>query len=206
MFIFDKTKASSRKQMAIKEVSDDILVLDKNNYRAILEVSSLNFELKSDNEQDIIIDNYSYFLNSLSWPIQILIRTRQLDLDKYLNDLARQLSKEKTTVYIKQFKNYAHFIRSLVRDNRILSRRFFLIIPYSTEAKTEPALIKKQLELRADIVAKGLMRLNMQTKRLSTLEILDLFYSFYSPIEAKNQPLSQTLMSELNKQLIRSTK
>ena len=77
-----KTKASSRAQINIKGVRDGILLLPHNQYRVVLEVSSLNFELKSEEEQDAIIDTYESFLNSVGSNLQILIRTREIDMDK----------------------------------------------------------------------------------------------------------------------------
>src|SRR5258706_6526781 len=82
-----KNKVSSRKQIEIKEVKDDILVLPNNRYCLILETSSINFELKSEAEQDIIIDNFKTFLNSLPFALQILIRVREVDIDSYLEKL-----------------------------------------------------------------------------------------------------------------------
>ncbi|RKV98641.1 MAG: hypothetical protein D8G53_02340 [Candidatus Saccharimonas sp.] len=77
-------KSSARRQIALKGVRDGILLLPQNNYRAILSVSALNFELRSEDEQDAIIDTYESFLNSIGWPIQILVRTREIDMDGYL--------------------------------------------------------------------------------------------------------------------------
>ena len=88
------SKTSARQQIAIKGVRDGILILPGNQYRAILSVSALNFELRSETEQDAIIDTYESFLNSLGWPIQILVRTREIDMDKYLEDLSERLSNE----------------------------------------------------------------------------------------------------------------
>ena len=82
-----KNKSSARNQIAIRGVHSDILILPHDEYRAILEVTALNFELRSDEEQDAIIDTYESVLNSIGIPLQILIRTREIDMDKYLNDI-----------------------------------------------------------------------------------------------------------------------
>ncbi len=82
-----KSKISSRKQIQIKEVKDDILVLPNRQYRMVIETSSINFELKSEEEQDTIIDSFQNFLNSLSTPVQILIRVREVDVDHYLEQI-----------------------------------------------------------------------------------------------------------------------
>ena len=197
-----KTKSGSRNQIAIKGVRDGVLLLPDNQYRVVLQVSALNFELKSETEQDAIIDTYENFLNSLGTNLQILIRTREIDMDKYLEDLTDRLKGESEKIHQKQLKNYDEFIRSLITNNKILTRHFYLIIPYIADSKTEFELIKEQLNLKIDIVGKGMTRLGMHTRELSSLEILDLFYSFYNPIQAKIQPLTEQVLQLIHTALI----
>src|SRR5437762_4112110 len=92
IFLFHKSnkKMSSRQQINIKEVKDGVLILPGNQYRTVIETSSINFELKSDEEQDVLIDSFQNFLNSLSCPLQILIRVREIDVDHYLEDIAKK--------------------------------------------------------------------------------------------------------------------
>ena len=197
-----KTKSSSRAQIAIKGVRDGILILPGNQYRAVLEVSSLNFELKSEEEQDAIIDTYESFLNSVGSSLQILIRTREIDMDKYLEELNERLHGETEKVYKQQLKNYDEFIRSLITTNKILTRHFYLIVPYTATNKTDFELVQEQLNLKLDIVAKGMTRLGMHTKELSSLEVLDLFYSFYNPVQAKIQPLTEQALRLIHTALV----
>lgn len=197
-----KTKTSARSQVAIEGVQNDILILPHGHYRTILQVSALNFELKSEEEQDAIIDTYESFLNSVGTNLQVLIRTREIDMDKYLEDLRERLDGETETVYRKQLTNYDEFIRSLISTNKILTRHFYIIIPYTSPAKTDFELIKEQLNLKTDIVAKGMTRLGMHTRQLSSLEILDLFYSFYSPTQAKVQPLTEQTLQLIHTTLV----
>lgn len=198
-----KTKSSSRKQIAIKGVRDGLLLLPNNQYRAILQVSALNFELKSEQEQDAIIDTYENFLNSIGTNLQILIRTREIDMDKYLGDLAEHLKDEDEPIYQKQLQNYDEFIRSLIANNKILTRHFFLIIPYTSSGKTDFELVREQLNLKVDIVSKGMTRLGMHTRQLSSLEVLDLFYSYYNPVQAKIQPLTEQALSLIHTALVK---
>ena len=197
-----KTKTSARSQVAIEGVQNDILILPHGHYRTILQVSALNFELKSEEEQDAIIDTYESFLNSVGTNLQVLIRTREIDMDKYLEDLRERLDGETETVYRNQLTNYDEFIRSLISTNKILTRHFYVIIPYASPAKTDFELIKEQLNLKTDIVAKGMTRLGMHTRQLSSLEILDLFYSFYSPTQAKVQPITEQTLQLIHTTLI----
>src|SRR5574344_683576 len=97
-----KKKTSSRNQIAIKGVRDGILMLPNNEYRAILQVSSLNFELRSEDEQDAIIETYESFLNSVGTSLQILVRTREIDMDKYLEDINTRREIETVPIYQQQ--------------------------------------------------------------------------------------------------------
>lgn len=197
-----KNKTSARQQIAIKGVRDGILILPNNEYRAILQVSSLNFELRSEEEQDAIIDIYESFLNSVGSSLQILVRTREIDMDKYLADLGERLNDEKEEIYRTQLQNYDEFIRSLITTNKILTRHFYIIVPYKPTGRADFDLIREQLNLKLDIVAKGMMRLGMHSDQLTSLEALDLFYSFYSPTQAKIQPLTEQALQVIRTALI----
>lgn len=197
-----KKKTSSRNQIAIKGVRDGILMLPNNEYRAILHVSSLNFELRSEDEQDAIIETYESFLNSVGTSLQILVRTREIDMDKYLEDLAERLDDETVPIYRTQLENYDEFIRSLITDNKILTRHFYVILPYKVSGKVDFDLVSEQLKIQLDIVSKGLGRLGMHADQLDSLEVLDLFYSFYSPTQAKIQPLTEQALQIIHTALI----
>lgn len=203
MSIFKKSnkKSSSRRQINIKGVRDDILILPGNQYRTYLEISSINFELKSEDEQDAIIETYQSFLNSLSTGLQIIVRVRELDMDKYLADFKNKVDKEKEKVYRDEIRYYTDFVSGLITKNKILSRHFYIVIPLSSK-ENNFEIIKEQISLTIDIVAKGLSRLGMQSRSLSSLEILDLFYSFYSPAQAKRQPLKDQTMRLLTEEYL----
>lgn len=204
MSIFRKSnkKSSSRRQIDIKGVRDGILLLPHNEYRTVLEASSINFELKSEDEQDVLIDIFESFLNSLPCPIQIIVRVRELDMSKYLADLQTRSAGEDEAVYRTQIENYSSFVQSLVTDNKILSRRFYIVIPFSAKG-SEFEAVKEQLTLLNDMVTKGLLRLGVHTRQLSNLEILDLFHSFYNPAQAKSQPITEGVVRLLNSTYVR---
>ena len=183
-----RIKGSARTQIGIKEVKDGILILSDNRLRSILSTSSLNFELQSDAEQDVIIEAFQSFLNSLTMPIQILIRVRELDIDRYLEDFQAKRMNETEEIYKKELSNYSDFIRKLVSGNKILSRRFYIVIPHDNKAKVDFATAREQLMLEQEIIIKGLEKIGMTARQLSGLEVLDLFYSFYRPEQAKIQP------------------
>ena len=201
MNIFSKSnKSSSRRQIQIKEVVDNILVLPGNEYRQILETSSVNFELKSEEEQDVIIDSFQNFLNSLPCEIQILVRVREVDIDHYVEDIGKTKDKETIPAYKKQIEGYCSFVKKLVSGNKILSRRFYIVIPYKhTERHQDMKLIKEHLNLEKDIIVKGLERMQMKARSITGLEILNLFYGFYNPESLKTQAITRETVEALLK-------
>ncbi len=199
--MFTKTGSKpARQQIQIKKVVDNILVLPNNEYRLILETSSVNFELKSEEEQDVMIDSFQNFLNALPCQIQIIVRVREIDIDKYVEDIARSKDKEKEPIYRKQIESYSAFVKKLVSGNSILSRRFYIVLPYHHPDRHEDwNVIKEHLHLNQDIVVKGLERMQMKAKTLTSLEILNLFYTFYNPESVKTQAISKETLSALFK-------
>ncbi len=191
-------KVSSRKQIAIKEVKDGVLVLPDNRYRLAIETSSVNFELKSEEEQDVLIDNFQSFLNSLPCNLQILIRVREVDIDQYVETVQEVKQKETKAEYVSHIDDYCDFIQSLVSGNKILSRKFYIILPYEVENGIKDfELIKNQLILTRDLVTKALEKLGMKASQLTSLEILDLFYSFYNQGQVKTQELTGKTIKSL---------
>lgn len=190
-------KSSSRRQINIKGVKDGVLMLPNNHYRVVMEVSSVNFELKSEDEQDALIDTFESFLNSLPCPVQMLVRIRELDMTKYLSDLQLRKEDEPEEIYKTQLDNYSQFVQGLVSDNKILSRHFYVVLPFADKSADFDSA-KEQLTISSDIVSKGLMRLGVQTRQLNNLEILDLFQSFYNPGQAKRQPITESVLRLLN--------
>lgn len=191
-------KKSSRNQIAIKEVKDGILVLPNNEYRLIIETSSVNFELKSEAEQDVLIDSFQTFLNSLPTKLQILIRVREVDIDQYIDTIEQLKTQEENEKYLEQIDDYTQFIRQLVSGNKILSRKFYIVLPYKPDSNKDAFdLAKAQLTLIQDMLVHGLERLGMKAQALSSLEVLSLFYSFYNQNQAKTQELNQVTMNAL---------
>lgn len=189
-FSKSKSRTSSRNQIQIKEVKDGILVLPNNQYRIAIETSSINFELKSEEEQDVLIDSFQNFLNSLPCQLQILVRVREVDIDSYIEQISSSKKSEKEQVYKDQIDNYSEFIKNLVSGNKILSRHFYVIIPYQhLDRNKDFNLIREQINLNRDIVLRALEKLGMKAKQLDSLALLDLFYSFYNPAQAKTQAL-----------------
>lgn len=200
MFSLKQNKKSSREQIAIQGVDNGVLCLPGGRYRAILEVTPINFALKSDDEQEVIIDSFQAFLNALPCSMQIVMRTRAVDMDQYTSAWKERAEKEKDPIYKQQIENYSKFVQEIVTDNSVLTRRFYVVVPASAEKvqNKDADIIRQHILLNCDIISKGLSRMGMQTRMLDSLEVLDLFYSFYNPTRAKVQPLSNLAKSILS--------
>jgi hypothetical protein len=190
---------SSRRQIGIHSVQDGIMTLPNNEFRSVLRTSSINFELRSDSEQDSLMEAYKGFLNSLPCPIQILFKVREMNVDKYLEDFYDKTRSETSKIYSQQLINYTKFIKSMARDNKILTRHFYIIIPFNSKEPIVFEVAKERLQLYQNIVLKGLERLGMKGSKLSSLEVLDLFYGFYNPEQSRAQPITERTL-ELLKQ------
>lgn len=205
MSLFKKSnsKASSRHQIAIKGVDEDgTLELPNGQYRAVLEVSSINLLLKSEAEQDAIIETYQTVLNSLACPVQIIIQIRELDVDRYLEEYNQRLKVETEKVYKEQIVAYTNFVRDLIKTNKILTRHFYVVVPYTNANKSAIDLVKDQLALNISIVEQGLGKLGMHSRRLSGTEVLELFSNFYNAEFAKLQPVTDKVMHMLSTEYV----
>lgn len=164
----------------------------------VLETSSINFELKSDEEQDVLLESFQNFLNALACPLQMLIRVREVDVTGYIEQIAKSKETEKETVYREQIDTYTDFIRTVVTGNKILTRRFYIVIPYDpTSQEKDFTVIKEQLYLQKDLILHGFEKLGMKAHCLDTIDVLNQFYTFYNPDTAKTQALTKHTLAML---------
>jgi len=200
MLVKNNKLGSSKDQIGIKSVDYDTLEIEGNELRAILELSSINFELKSEKERDSIIEIYKNLLNSLPCPIQILVKIRALDIDKYIDDFKNK--NQTTNIVLKaQINDYQDFVKNLVKRNKILTRKFYVVIPL-TKLTAKQSESKEQLNLYCDILSKSFGNLGIQVRRLNNLEIFDLFYSFYNQESFKTQPIIHETFKLINQAII----
>lgn len=121
--------ASTQRFLPLGEVRDNILVLKNGGMRAILQTSSVNFNLKSEDEKNALIASYQSFLNTLEFPVQILIRSKKLDVDKYINHVKEISKKQSNPLLQKQTSSYAEYIEKLVEYADIMEKKFYVIVP-----------------------------------------------------------------------------
>jgi hypothetical protein len=206
------TNVSTQQYLDILEIKDDVVVMRDGTLRAVLLVSSINFALKSEDEQNAIISSYISFLNNISTPIQIVIQSRDLNIDNYIEYL-KEREREQTNRLLKaQTAEYIEYIKELVSIGKIMNKKFFVVVPYSPFSDKhksfmsqlsetfKPASIlklkeakfskyKENLSRRVDSVSSALMSLGVDVKQMSTQELIELYYNSYNPETSKNQKL-----------------
>lgn len=199
----EKSQAS-QDFVPVKEIRDGVVVLKNGSLRGILIASSLNFALKSADEQTAIISQFQNFLNSLEFSVQISIQSRELDIRPYIALLETQLENNIDDLMQIQIKEYIEFVKNFVDISNIMTKNFFIVVPYEKSAiqakdislsnvfgkkqnakqdqtNFEEAL--SQLEQRMAVVEQGLIRSGVRTIKLDTEEVIELYYKIFNPGE-----------------------
>jgi len=206
---------STQDFVPVAEVRDGIVVLKDGTLRAILLASSINFALKSEDEQTAFIVQFQNFLNSLDFSCQIFIQSRMLDIRPYVATLEVAYKKQLDDLMRVQIREYIEFVKSFTEAASIMTKNFFVIVPYSPNAtvmKGARSLLPSfgsskpqsddssktfeehvsQLEQRISIVQQGLIRTGVRTVQLGTEEAVELLYKMFNPGEdSKPMPLSE---------------
>ncbi|HEY4524314.1 MAG TPA: hypothetical protein VJL36_00950 [Candidatus Paceibacterota bacterium] len=191
----------------VDQIRDGVVILKSGGLRLVLIASSLNFALKSEDEQNALFLQYQNFLNSLEFHIQIFVESRKLDIRPYLGVL-EELEKNQLNELIKiQTHEYIDFIKTFTENTDIMSKNFFVVIPYETPVLEQKGSLlakifpfrqaaigedeqrkfeeyRSQLEQRASVVAQGLARLGIRVVQLGTEELVELFFKIFNPGEA----------------------
>lgn len=194
----------------IQEIRDGIVVLKNGGMRGIVLASSLNFALKSQDEQESILIQFQNFLNSLDFSIQIFIQSKKLDIRPYIALLEDRYKDQVSELMKIQVREYIEFVKTFVESTNIMSKSFFIVIPYdpapvnisnnpisrmlpgknkglsSTEtANSQFAEYRSQLEQRVAVVEQGLVRCGIRTAELGTEEVVELYYKLFNPGETE---------------------
>lgn len=191
----------------IQEVRDGTVVLRDGGLRAIVLASSLNFALKSEDEQIALISQFQNFLNSLEFTVQIFIQSRRLDIRPYIAVLEEQERDQVNDLLKLQTREYISFIRNFTENSAIMTKSFFIIVPYAgtimqagrgivgglfggaqqksagEKAADDFEEVQTQLEQRIEVVEQGLSRIGIRIVRLGTEEAIELLYKIFNPGE-----------------------
>jgi type IV secretory pathway VirB4 component len=197
----------------VSAVRDGVVVLKNGDLRAILLASSINFALKSDDEQTAFIVQFQNFLNSLDFSCQIFVQSRMLDIRPYIATLEAQYKEQLDDLMRVQIREYIEFIKSFTEAANIMTKNFFVVVPYSPTVTVSKSGVSNlnpfgkktasaadvnksfeeqvsQLEQRISIVQQGLIRTGVRTVQLGTEEAIELLYKMFNPgEEGKPMPL-----------------
>ncbi|HVU75472.1 MAG TPA: hypothetical protein VHD38_01370 [Candidatus Paceibacterota bacterium] len=194
---------STQEFVPISEVRDGVVVLKDGGLRAILLASSINFALKSEDEQTAFIVQFQNFLNSLDFSVEIFVQSRMLDIRPYVSTLEAAYKNQLDDLMRIQIREYIEFIKSFTEAANIMTKNFFVVVPYSPalvksgssilpfgKKQADPAEANRtfeeqlsQLEQRISIVQQGLVRTGVRTVQLGTEEAIELLYKMFNPGE-----------------------
>ena len=197
--------ASTQQFLEIDQIREGIILLKNKAMKGVLMVSSLNFALKSEEEQNAIIYQFQNFLNSLDFSLEIVVQSRRLNITGYLDKLKELEEKQENELLKIQTAEYQKFIRDLIAGGAIMAKSFFVVIPFTlieipgikvakglvkggevpTLTEEQFQRCKTQLWQRMEFVALGLRRCGLQCVPLNTSELIELFWSLYHPEEAE---------------------
>lgn len=192
-----KKRATTQKFIGIQNIEESVVILSNGSACSVIEVNATNFSLLSKEEQDTKIFSYASLLNSLSFPIQIIIRSRRLDITSYLRLLDTQAEQSQNPALSSQIRLYRDFVKELVKVNTVLDKKFYITIPYSYLEKGVGAAknnskktysskdefindAKAALHSKTESLLAQLARLNLRARTLEKEELVKLFYEIYN--------------------------
>ncbi len=198
------SKSSTQQYVDVSEIRDGVVVLKNGALRAVLLVSSLNFDLKSSDEQEGIILQYQNFLNSLDFPVQIVVSSRRMNIEPYLALLSAREKDQENELLRFQISEYKAFVKNLTAVSDIMSKYFYIVVPFATSEDeksgfgskmlgifqprasiaSRPDLFqtyRSQLLQRVDHVSVALGATGVRVTMLTTEEAIELLYNSYNP-------------------------
>ncbi len=212
-----KNPNSAQNSLLISELRDNMVVLRDGSFRAVIASKSINFDLMSQREREGVEYAYQSFLNSLTFPVQILIRSQRVDIAPYLNRLEGMRRAQDNILLGVLMDNYIDFIDTLAEEANIMDKSFYVVIPYYPAGDLDSAVnaskniaagfiqpktqtkitieedrytkIKEELQNRTNLVLSGLFQMGVRSVQLNTKELGQLYYNFFNPDTAVRQPL-----------------
>lgn len=219
-----KPGVASQRFLEIAEIRENIVIMKDGTLRAVLLVSSVNFSLKSVDEQQAIVQSYMQFLNSINFPLQIVIQSRRMNIDGYMNTLLENEKKQENDLLKRQIRDYRDFVKQMVSLGEIMQKRFYVVIPLDplkdatkdirkgffarvseilsptiagklTEERFQK--MKFDLGLRVSQVSSGLSSMSLNAVQLDTQSLIELYYTIYNPELYESQRMTDVSKLQL---------
>jgi len=217
-----KPGSTTQQYLDIAEIRNDVVILKDGTLRSVVLVSSINFALKSEDEQNAIISAYIGFVNSFDFPMQIVIQSRKLNIENYLERLEKQEKGLTNDLLRMQIADYRQYIVELVEIGDIMTKTFYVVVPYSPlsdkqksfwsrffEVFRPKSLIslkeekfqkyKNSLTQRVEHTRMGLNSMGLESVVLDTQSLIELFYNVYNPVISQNQKMAPTNKLQVEK-------
>lgn len=202
--------APAQQFLDIESIREDVIIMKNGGVRVVVMCSSVNFALKSAEEQDAIIYQYQNFLNSLDFPLQFVIHSRKLNINPYLDTLRERQREEENDLLKVQISEYSEFVKTFINITNIMSKVFYAVVPFTPTVIEQKGFLgnvfsglglgkkkggetgtfeehKNQLWQRVDTVISGLQRVGIRSAPLNTEELIELFYGLYNPTEFEQE-------------------
>ncbi len=192
-------KATTQEFLDIEDVVDDIIMLRNGSCALPIETTAVNFGLLAEEEQDALIYAYAALLNSLSFPLQVVILSKRMDISSYIETVTAQQEKQTNPIMKERLRQYLEFIMSIVKENKVLEKKFYMVIQFSSYELGIKGSVKRKggklpfskdyiisraktsLFPKRDHLLRQLGRVGIKGRQLSTQEIVELFYNIYNP-------------------------
>jgi len=187
-------KASTQSFIEVEEIKDDIILMKDFSASVVIEVGAVNFWLLSTEEQSSIIYAYAGLLNSLSFPVQVLIISKKMDISSYLDYLEEKINKQGSQILKTRLIGYRDFIKNIVKKNTVLEKRFFFVVPFSPlelgVSGANPGSLNKEYVLsraktslypKRDNLLRLIAKIGLRGSILQRQDLTELFYNLYNP-------------------------
>jgi len=173
--------STTQDELPIADITDDMVLFKDGGAAVVMETTSLNFGLLSEKEQEAVVYSYAALLNSLSFSIQILVRSQRKDISNYLSYLAEAAGKITNPSLQKVMTSYRNFITEIVKKKNVLGKRFFIIIPFSPLELGVKQSFSTILFPKRDHLIRQAGRLSLKLTQLNTNQLIELYYEYYNP-------------------------
>lgn len=179
--------SSTQEHLVIQDIKQNLVLLKNGSVAMVLKTTAVNFDLLSEREQLAIIDAFAATLNSLSYPIQIVIRSKRLNISSYLDLLSKAEQNQQNPLLKNMMRHYKQFVSALIRENEVLDKSFYIVIPVSylelgiiSDSQKNLQKATTILIPRRDHLTKFIARMGMKAVQLNTERLIRLFYDYYN--------------------------
>ncbi|OGC68938.1 hypothetical protein A2415_04015 [candidate division WWE3 bacterium RIFOXYC1_FULL_39_7] len=210
----NKPNPTTQDHLDILDIKNDLVILKNGVVCSVLQTTAVNFDLLSEIEQDAIIAAFSMLLNSITFPVQVVLRSKKLDISKYIEKVQRVESKITDPLMKHQAEAYRKFVQEVIRQNDVLDKKFYVVVPSGGGVEGEPnsgafdwltrlagthnkridvnvdkALKEAQIQLmpKVDHVIKEFNRIGVRSRQLTTQELVELYFDIYNPSSVHGQ-------------------